>query len=202
MALVIHVWTFSAWMCLLAIQAYVAASRRLNWHRKLGTAMLPLAVLMVWSGLASELQFHQRVIAGGGDSSDFFAITATYLTTFAILVTLAWSNRSDPPTHKRFVLLATAAILGGAHMRIWGDLWPDGWFDQSYAFRLFFYFGGSLIIVAFGMMHDLFARRHLHRVYLFGVPSLLLTYMFAVGLHDSLSWSEWIKPMLAGSAAQ
>jgi hypothetical protein len=196
-ALVIHVWTFSAWMFLLAFQALVAATRRLEWHRMLGMLMIPLAAAMIWSGLASEMQFQQRVLERGQDSSDFFAISSTYLLTFAVLVLLAWSHRRNPPAHKRLVLLATAAILAGAHMRVWGGLWPDSWFDENYLFRLFFFFGGTLIIIAIGMIHDLLTRRRLHQVYVFGAPSLLIIYMIATSLHDNLAWSEWVRPMLA-----
>ena len=196
-ALVLHVWTFSAWMCLLAFQAYIAANRRLEWHRKVGLLMIPLAVAMIWSALASELQFQQRALLNGKDSSDFFAVTATYLLTFAVLVSLAWSNRRNPPAHKRLMLMATAAILGGAHMRIWGDAWPEVWFDQSYFSRLLFFFGGTLIIVAFGISHDLLSRRRLHPVYIFGAPGLVAVYMVAIWLYDSPVWAQFARPFLA-----
>jgi hypothetical protein len=198
MALVIHVWSFFAWMCLLAFQAFVAATKRLKWHRQLGIAMLPLAAVMIWSGLASELQFQQRSLENGRDNSDFFAVTATYLLTFSVLVSLAWLNRRNPPAHKRLILLATAAILGGAHMRIWGDAWPESWIEESFFSRLLFYFAGTLIIVAMGMMHDFMTRQRLHRVYILGAPCLLATYISAIALHDSAAWSNWVRPFLAG----
>lgn len=198
MALVIHVWSFSAWMCLLAFQAFVAATKRLELHRQVGIVMLPLAAVMIWSGLTSELQFHQRSLENGKDHSDFFAITATYLLTFSVLVLLAWTHRRNPPAHKRLMLLATAAILGGAHMRIWGDVWPESWFEASSASRLLFYFGGTLIIVTMGMVHDLLTRRRLHRAYIIGAPCLLVFYILSIALHDNPAWSGWVRPFLAG----
>ena len=197
-ALVIHVWSFSAWMCLLAFQAFVAATKRLELHRQVGIVMLPLAAAMIWSGLASELQFQQRSLENGRDPSDFFAVTATYMLTFSVLVVLAWLHRRKPPAHKRLVLLATAAILSGAHMRIWGDAWPKSWFEESSVSRLLFFFGGTLIIIAMGMLHDYLTRRRLHRVYIIGAPPLLATYIVAIALHDSPAWSDWVRPFLAG----
>lgn len=197
-ALVIHVWSFSAWMCLLAFQAFVAATKRLELHRRVGIVMLPLAALMIWSGLASELQFQQRSLENGRDNSDFFAVTATYILTFSVLVSLAWLNRRNSPAHKRLILLATAAILGGAHMRLWGDVWPESWVEESFVSRLLFYFGGTLIIVAMGVVHDFLTRRRLHRVYIVGVPFLLVTYILAIALHDNPAWSESVRPYLAG----
>lgn len=198
MALVVHVWSFSAWMCLLAFQAFIAATKRLELHRQVGIVMLPLAAAMVWSGLTSEMQFQQRSLESGRDNSDFFAVTATYLLTFSVLVSLAWLHRRNPPAHKRLMLLATAAILGGAHMRIWGDVWPESWIEENFASRLLFYFGGTLIIVAMGMAHDFLTRRRLHRVYIIGAPCLLVSYVLAIMLYDSPAWSDWVRPILGG----
>lgn len=197
-ALVIHVWSFAAWMCLLGFQAYAAAAKRLAWHRQVGIVMLPLAAVMIWSGLTSEIQFQQRSLDSGRDNSAFFAVPITYLLTFAVLVWLAWRHRPNPPAHKRLMLLATAAILGGAHMRIWGDVWPENWFEESFLSRLLFFFGGTIIVVAIGMIYDFLTRRRLHSVYVIGTPCLLAAYVLAITLHDSPSWSEWARPLLGG----
>jgi hypothetical protein len=198
MALVVHVWSFSAWMCLLAFQAFIAATKRLALHRQVGIVMLPLAAAMVWSGLTSEMQYHQGSLESGRDDSAFFAVSTTYLLTFSVLVSLAWSHRRNPPAHKRLMLLATAAILGGAHMRIWGDVWPESWIEEIFASRLLFYFGGTLIIVAMGMAHDFLTRQRLHRVYIIGAPCLLASYVLAIMLYDSSAWSDWVRPILSG----
>ena len=197
-ALVVHVWSFSAWMFLLAFQAFISATRRLELHRQVGIVMLPLAAAMIWSGLASELQFQQRSLESGQDNSGFFAVTATYLLTFLVLVSAAWWHRRNPPAHKRLMLLATAAILGGAHMRIWGDAWSESWFEESAASRLLFFFGGTLIIVGMGLVYDLLTRRRLHPAYIVGAPLLLASFILAIALHDSPAWSEWVRPHLGG----
>ena len=83
-------------------------------------------------------------------------------------------------------------------MRIWGDVWPESWCEASYTSRMLFYFGGTLIIVAMGVVHDLLTRRQLHRVYILVAPCLLASYMLAIALHDSPAWSEWVRPFLGG----
>ena len=194
-ALVIHVWSYSAWLCLLAIQAYLAGTKRLQLHRTFGLAMLPLAAVMIWSGMASELAFQARRLADGRSAADFFAVSSTYIATFTVLVPLAWMARRRAAAHKRLILMATAAILGGAHLRIWGGWWPEAWFDV-YAFRVFYFFGGSMIIVAMGMAYDLATRRALHPVYKIGAPALLAVYALAIVAFDSPRWAALVEPYL------
>ena len=193
--LVIHVWSFSAWLCLLAIQAYLAGTKRMQLHRTFGLAMLPLAAVMIWSGLSSELAFQARRAADGRSAADFFAVSSTYVVTFAVLVPLAWMARRRAAAHKRLILLATAAILGGAHLRIWGGWFPDEWLE-IYPIRVFYFFGGSMIIVAMGMIHDLVTRRALHPVYKIGAPVLLVVYCLAIVAFDSPRWAAFVAPYL------
>ena len=82
-------------------------------------------------------------------------------------------------------------------MRIWGDAWPESWFEESYVSRVLYFFGGTLIILSFGIAHDLVARSRLHPVYLYGAPGLIAIYMLAIGLYDSPAWAELLRPILA-----
>lgn len=190
-ALQLHVWSFSAWISLLAIQAYLASSKRMDTHRFFGLAMLPLALLMLLSAGISEIESAQRAIANGR-GLNFRATTAGVLIGFAVIIPFAWAKRTDPPAHKRLILLATATIMAGAHFRNWGAWWSDDWFEASFVSRFLFFHGGTVILASIGMAYDLVTRKALHPVYKIAVPIMLLWQVLVIVAFDS----EWIDPLL------
>ena len=194
-ALQLHVWSFSAWMSLLAIQAYLVGKGKMNWHQFFGLAMVPLAIVMLWSAGVSEIGSAQRAIANGR-TLEFRAVTFFMLIGFAVLVPFAWFARKNPPAHKRLILLATASIMAGAHFRNWGKWWSDEWFDESFISRLLFYFGGTMILMAFGVIYDLVSRKTLHPVYKIGVPIMLAAQIVVIMVHDSTWFDPWLRPFI------
>jgi len=195
--LVIHVWSFSAWLGLLAIQAWCAATKRMEWHRTFGLVMLPLAAVMVWAAETSEVAAIMRDFGKGG-SPTFLAISVTFVTTFSVFVILAWIKRSDPPAHKRLILLATAAIMGGAHTRSIGHFWPVVWDWRDFAHALPLWFGGTWIIFGIGVGYDLLTRGELHPVYKYAALPLLAVDALAAYLYASPAFDAWMRPFLTG----
>lgn len=183
-ALQIHVWSFGAWMVLLAMQAWFASTKRMDWHRLAGLSMLPLAAVMVWSAGLSEVRGLQRGIAGGGTGA-FSAISANYLLPFIILVPLAWVARKDPPAHKRLILMATASICAGAHLRTINSFDRIFWETENFFLHFLIGFGGSVLIIGFGMIYDLATRGKLHKVYRIGAPLLIAWYLLATWAYGS-----------------
>lgn len=196
-ALQIHVWSFSAWISLLAIQAFLAGKGQLKWHQQFGMVMLPLAVIMVLSAGAAELESAQRAIAAGRDVN-FRATTFGTLICFSVLVPLAWVARKSPAAHKRLILMATASIMSGAHFRVWGRWWPEEWFDESFLSRLLFFFGGAMIVITFGMIYDLMTRKALHPIYKICVPIIIAAQVLLIVAYDSAGFDAWLRPILAG----
>jgi hypothetical protein len=197
-ALQLHVWSFAAWLVLLATQAWFAATKRMDWHRKLGVAMLPLAALMVVSAGTAEFATQQRQVANG-DTGAFSAFTIFYLVPFAVLVPLAWRARTDPPAHKRLILMATATICAGAHLRTISSFYPTlFWESNNYFTHLFVGFGGSMLIIAVGMAWDLYSRGTLHRVYRIGAPILFMIYIIAAWVYGTESYGAATKAFLGG----
>lgn len=194
-ALQVHVWSFSAWMVLLALQAYLVGTGRTNWHRQFGIAMLPLALIMLVSAGLGEIESTQRALARGR-TVEFRAITFSMLIGFAILVPIAWYARRNPPAHKRLILMATASIMAGAHFRNWGVWWSEEWFDESFLSRLLFYFGGTMILITAGMIYDLISRKALHPVYKIGAPITLVAQILVIIVHDSTWFDPWLRPVI------
>lgn len=194
-ALQAHVWSFSAWMSLLGIQAFLAGTNRMELHRFFGLAMLPLALVMLLSAGIGEMESAKR--SGEGPfGPQFRATTFGVLIAFAVIVPIAWVKRTDPPAHKRLILLATATILAGAHFRNWGDWWSQEWFDESFLSRFLFFHGGTLILVSFGMAYDLISRKALHPVYKIAVPIMLAWQVAVIMAHDSEWFPRWLRPII------
>ena len=190
-ALQLHVWSFTAWMCLLAIQAFLASKHKMELHRFFGLAMLPLALAMLGSAGMSEIYSADRAIENGRELN-FRATTFGVLIGFAVLIPFAWAKRTDPPAHKRLILLATATILAGAHFRIWGAWWSDEWFEASFLSRFLYFHGGTLILVGMGIAYDLISRKALHPVYKIALPIMLAWQLAVIFAYDS----DWFDPLI------
>lgn len=190
-ALQVHVWSFSAWLVLLALQAWLVGSARMDWHRQFGLAMLPLALIMLVSAGISETDSARRAMEAGR-TLNFRAVTYGMLVGFTIFVILAWRERKNPPAHKRLILMATASVMAGAHFRTWGDWWPEGWFEASFLVRLLFFWGGTMIVIAMGMSYDLITRKALHPVYKIGAPLVVAAQILTIVAFDS----DWFDPLI------
>ena len=195
-ALQAHVWSFSAWMSLLGIQAFLAGTNRMELHRFFGLAMLPLAAVMLSAAGFSEMESAQRSLALQDFGVGFRAVTFGMLITFAVIVPFAWVKRKDPPAHKRLILLATASIMSGAHFRNWGAWWSQEWFDESFLSRLLFYYGGTMILASLGMAYDLISRKALHPVYKIAVPVMLAWQVAVIMAYDSEWFPRWFGPII------
>src|SRR3989449_4367468 len=121
-SLIIHLHgaAFSAWILLLVTQTSLVSAGRVDIHRRLGIAGFLLACLMVTLGVLAATD--SLVRHGGPPSLDpklFYVIPMTDMLIFATLVFFAFPARSNPPAHKRLILVATIALLIAAIAR-----WP------------------------------------------------------------------------------
>ncbi|WP_324826659.1 hypothetical protein [Qipengyuania zhejiangensis] len=195
-ALQVHVWSFGAWLVLLALQARLAATRQMDWHRKFGLAMLPLAAIMIVSAGISEFRFQKADMADGGDAS-FTAISIPYLLPFCILVPLAWIARTRPDAHKRLILMATASICAGAHLRTASAIDPTlFWEATTFLPRFVIAFGGALLIIGFGIAYDYMTRGAVHPVYKVGTPILATLYLVATWAYGSEGYAAFARSVI------
>lgn len=185
-ALIIHVWSFSAWLVLIGLQAFLVSRRRLQWHRFLGLAMLPLAAVMIWSGTMAQVEGDLLRIEKRPELLSFTIIPLSYIAMFAVLVAAAWMARSRPPAHKRLLLLATGCLMSGVFIRALGPmLFPV--LPASPITELSINYGGTILFILAGAGYDLATRGKVHRVYLVAVPIMFIT-MVAVMLSTRTQW--------------
>lgn len=185
-ALIIHVWSFSAWLVLLGLQAFLVSRRRIRWHRMLGRAMLPLAAVMVWSGTMAQVEGDLLRIDERPELLSFMIIPLSYIAIFAVLVVAAWIARRRPAAHKRLLLLATGSLMSGVFIRALGPiLFPL--LPPSPLTEFSINYGGTILFIVAGVGYDLATRGKVHRVYLVAVP-IMLTAMVAVLLSTRTEW--------------
>ena len=115
----LHAVLFFAWTILLIAQARLAQSS-LQTHRALGLAGISLATAMVFTALAVIVRgLGASVEAGTEAGSRTLSIVPVFaITTFAVFFALAVANVRRPESHKRFVVLATIALLPAAMARV------------------------------------------------------------------------------------
>ena len=162
----LHGALFSCWILLLIAQVTLVSVGRVCWHKRLGVFGMTLAGLLVLVGFATLISAVRRHVAPGMSTEALFAVDVLQLSVFAVLVFWAFRVRRDGPAHKRLIILATVAILGPALSR-----WPF-----AFVFSSNFVFFGILDSFLFFMIgFDLWSRRKLHRVTIWG--SLLIVVM-------------------------
>jgi hypothetical protein len=116
----LHGLLFFAWTIFFLSQALLVANRRLRSHRAWGLFGISLATAMVFTGLAVATEgLGDRIDAGYGDAGRaFFIVPVSAVLLFAALVTAAIFNVRRPEWHKRFMLVATTALLQAAVARL------------------------------------------------------------------------------------
>jgi hypothetical protein len=189
----VHGVVFVGWFLLLLVQPSLVAAGRVDLHRRLGRLGGGLAVAMVLLGTVGAL------IAAGRPTGfmdvpvpplQFLAVPLTIMVLFGAFVALALVNRRDPQTHKRYMLLASIALVEAGVAR-----WPFGFMETA------------LPVPGIGMIElcvdlflvpmvvwDLVSRRRLHPVTLWGglvlIASQPLRFLLS-GTHAWLAFAGW-----------
>jgi len=156
----IHAAVFSCWIFFLVIQTTLVSAHRVDIHRRFGLFVFGLACLMVILGLLAGANLLARNFAPRGmDARTFYVIPFSEMVMFPILVFLAYRARKDPVAHKRFILIATVALLGVAFTR----------FHVAFLYRTIFpALCASYSFLLLLGLYDLWCMRKLHRATWFG----------------------------------
>jgi uncharacterized membrane protein YozB (DUF420 family) len=185
-----HAAAFVGWMVVLTTQVLLIRNRRHDLHRALGLAAMGLAAVMIVLGPLTAITTQRLDFGTPNSDPSFVAIQFGGITAFATLVGAAFLLRGNSSTHKRLILLATAAISDAGFARWLGGsfhAWLGDGFWPSYA-GLFF--ATDVLIVALGV-YDLVTRGRLHPAYMIGA-----TWIFALELTENfLDLSPAWKPI-------
>ncbi|HEY9552957.1 hypothetical protein [Allosphingosinicella sp.] len=182
-----HALVFTLWTCLIVVQPLLIAKGAIGIHRRLGIAGAGLAVLVWIFGNLAAAEAIEAGYKGLGDPYAFYAITFFSIQAYGIIAALgiAWRRRAE--THKRLMLLSSAAILEAAVGRL-----PLRVVVEGAPFT--FYAGGDLIILA-GILYDLTSRGRVHPVWIWGGGALVASQFVRVAIMDTAPWLAFAHAM-------
>jgi hypothetical protein len=115
----LHGLLFSAWTLFFLWQAALIAGGRRASHRAWGLAGIALATAMVFTGTAVAIgSLHERIAHGyAQEGRAFLIVPLSGILLFAVFLTAALVRRRRADWHKRFMLVASSALLNAAIAR-------------------------------------------------------------------------------------
>jgi len=192
----VHVFAFAAWLCLLTAQVFLIRTKHLAGHRALGTAGALLIPVLAVTGLGAEV-FSQRFYSPQYPANlRFFVFPVTTMLSFVAVASAAVWFRSDPRTHKRLMMVATALILVAAFNRMWGNAIYGIMGDEYLGTLVRNVIGPDLVIAAL-VGYDLVTRRRVHPALLVAAPPIVLAQLAAAAIYHS-SWWPGVARTLVG----
>ncbi len=184
----LHGAAFSCWILLLVTQASLVSAGRVDIHRRLGIAGFLLGCIMIILGpWAATDSLIRRAGPPGRDPQFFYIIPLTDILIFATLIFFAFRARTNPPAHKRLIIIATTAVLIAAVAR-----WPvDIVHGKAPVAALFTYF--FLLALA---AYDFWSTRKIHRATLWASAYLILVQQIRIPIGKTAAWhafAAWVQ---------
>lgn len=189
-SLIIHVHgaAFTCWILLVVTQTSLVASGNTSFHRKLGIAGFLLAcamfVLGILAGTDNLVRAHD---VAGRDPKAFYIVPLTDMLLFGTFIYFAFCNRTNPPAHKRYIFLATTAILVAAIARL-----P---FAFSYRKNPIDSALSDLFLLAL-IAYDLWSTRKIHRATLWSGIFLIVVQQSRTPIGETTLWhtfANWVQ---------
>lgn len=188
----VHGAFFSAWCVLLVIQAMLVGVGRTDVHRKAGVLGVVIALGMVILGVAGALIAANRPTGFNGvpiPPLQFLVVPLFDIAFFGTFVALGVGNRTNPQSHKRWMVLATVALLGAAFAR-WPYVWQIG--------NPFVYFGLAYLFIVALALWDFRTRGTLHPVTRWGGLALIVSLPARLALSGTAAWlafATWLTEL-------
>jgi hypothetical protein len=187
----IHGAAFTGWIALLITQTSLVAANRRDIHRKLGVAGAGLAVLMVALGTMLAIDTLRRGLVPPGapvSPAAFFAVPIGDMVAFVMMVSLGVINRKRMDYHKRYMLLATAAIIDAAVARI--PLNVIQWATMPMAFLV-----ADLFILAVAS-YDLATKKRVHPATIWSGIIIISSQPLRMLIGGTQAWSDLAASLL------
>jgi len=177
----IHGAVMSSWLVLFFAQACLISARRVDWHRRLGSVGIVIAILVVILGSTTTFNAAAREVGRHSDEASarvaVLCLELVQMALFAGLVTAAIAMRRRADFHKRLMLLATACMMPSAFSRIPLNLT----FVVSNFMSILILFNLCVVVPA---LIDTLRNRRLHPAFGWGglivIGSLNLAYPIAI----------------------
>ena len=181
----VHAALFSAWILLFNAQIWLIARKRTALHKRVGMIGAALVVCMIVLGVLAATDSLSRGFHPPDfpfDAETFYALPMFVLAAFAVLIVAALLQRSNGPSHKRLVLLATIALMNPAVNR-----WPFAFIHHNHIATAVIVDGMALTVFAF----DLWSRGRIHKATLKGGIFLIVLLHSAVPIGLTPLWHKF-----------
>jgi hypothetical protein len=175
----IHGAVFSCWILLLVAQTSLVSAGRVDIHQRLGVAGFFLGCLMIVLGVMAATDSLARGAPAGRDPQMFYIIPITDILLFAVPLCFTFRTRLDPPTHKRFIYIATIALLTPAIARL-----PFAFVFRKSSVVALLADGFVLALVGY----DLWSTRRIHRATLWAGSLLIFVLQIRVPIGNTAAW--------------
>ncbi|QXQ04942.1 hypothetical protein KX816_11610 [Sphingosinicellaceae bacterium] len=195
--LYIHGALFTAWVLFLFVQSALVASGRTLRHKDWGLAGVALAGMMAFSVPVAVLNsIHLAELNGFGESARRFSVVPLVgLLVWGSLLIVAFANVRRPETHKRLIIVASAAMLQAAIARVFILLAGAGQ-HLGPSPPVFFTIPAGIIADLFivaGMIYDWRSRGRPHRAYVIGGAAVLAVQLLVVPLSMTPQWLGFVE---------
>jgi len=171
----------TGWILLFLTQTSLVAANRRDVHRRLGIAGAVWAAVVLVIGWLMAIDAGRRGVAPPGAPAQpgFLLIPLGTILSFAVLAAAGLWNRRRSETHKRFMLLATIALLTPALARYRFYGLGDG--PQTAIL-------GTLALIAVCLIHDRRAHGRVHPAFMWGGAFLTATLIGRFTLAGTDAW--------------
>ncbi|WP_120078337.1 hypothetical protein [Aurantiacibacter odishensis] len=173
----VHGISFLGWYALLVVQATLVVSGAVKIHRWLGLVSIPLAILMVGTGL---LVIGVQMQAGLYEDDQFWAtfslVILSNLILFAGFLILALIRRNRMDQHRRLIIAAAATGSGAAVFRIFFTLAGPGFYAVPTGILV------TNLFIVLAMVGDRIVLGKVHRIYWTALAVALATEVALFGL--------------------
>jgi hypothetical protein len=179
--IIIHGGFMTLWFVLMLVQTYWISGKNIIAHKKLGRASLYLAAGVIITGVWVTVDHYHRLSDPVIVLLNFFAML-----NFSILYILAYINRNKSMSHKRYMLLASLAMILPALGRI----------TQVLDIEPFTTVPMWILLLLAVVLNDFVKMRQVHRSTVFGVGLIFVGIVISIALMDSQGMADFIKAMM------
>lgn len=186
----IHGAAFTSWVVLLVVQTSLVSAGRTDIHRSLGVVGFLLGCLMVVLGILAATDSLVRAAsaaAPGRDAKAFYIVPLTDMLIFAVCLYSAFRARLNPSAHKRYIYIATTALLIAAIARL-----PFSFGNRRVLVAALLTNIFLLILVAY----DWWSTRTIHRATLLAGAFMIFVQQVRLPIGRSAAWhafAAWVQ---------
>lgn len=184
---ILHGVVMTSWFALFLVQARLVAAGRTDIHRKLGTAGIVVAALVVGMGMSLGIEAARagHTPLPGLSPLVFLVMPVGEMFVFAVLFTAAIALRRRSAWHKRLMVLATLAMLTPAMARLPLEFISRGGPPAFFALT-------DLIILGC-IAFDTAKNRRMHPAFVAGLAFVIVGQLGRLALSQTSAWMSFAK---------